>query len=134
MKKLFSVLTGFFVAAVLLAVVPVSAHHSPAAFDLEQRVTITGVVKKATFRNPHGHLDILVTGEDGKVVEWEVETSASNLLRRRGWDFKAIKRGETVTVLGHPHKEKPAIMYIRAITLPDGTMFGDPEGEDNALD
>jgi hypothetical protein len=133
MKNIFALAAGLVFSAAMLAT-PAEAHHSPAAFNLETRDEVTGVVKKATFRNPHGHIDLVVTDESGQEVVYELETSAANLLRRRGWDFSKVKRGETVTAIGHPHKEQSNIMYIRAIRLSDGTMFGDPDGKDQALD
>lgn len=133
MKNVFAIAAGLVLSATMLAM-PATAHHSPAAFNLETRSEVTGVVKKATFRNPHGHIDLLVTDESGEELVFELETSAANLLRRRGWDFSKVKRGDTITATGHPHKEQGQVMYIRAIKLSDGTQFGDPEGKDQALD
>ena len=39
-------LLGWSAALVLVAAVPVMAHHSPAAFEPQKTVTLTGVVKE----------------------------------------------------------------------------------------
>lgn len=118
----------------LLGGATVSAHHSPAAYDITVRTSKTGVVKEVSFRNPHGHITLIVTNEKGQAEEWSVETSAANLLRRRGWEFARVTEGQKVTVTGHLNKEVPKDLYIREIKLEDGTVFGDKGGNDNALD
>jgi tRNA(Ile2) C34 agmatinyltransferase TiaS len=110
--------------------VSAGAHHSPASYDLAKRSSVTGVIKSVYFRNPHGAM--VLTASDGK--EWKVETSAANLLRRRGWEFARIKPGMKVVVSGHLNKTVQNDIYIRLIKLPDGTEFGDKEGKDAALD
>lgn len=144
--RILALICGF---ALLLPAVA-QAHHSAAGYDTQKRVAIKGTIKKVSFRNPHGHIELMVDGKPieaavflkdgmpsvagGKEVEWEVETAAANLLRRRGWDFRAVKKGQTVTLIGHPSKDKKPIMYLREIHFEDGTVFGDPDGADKALD
>lgn len=111
-----------------------SAHHSPAAFDITTRQTVTGVVKSAFFRNPHGEIVVSVRDNKGRVTDWKLETSAANLLRRRGWDFSQVRPGMTASFVGHPNKTVPNYVYIREIHLPNGTVFGDKGGNDKALD
>lgn len=111
------------------------AHHSAAGYDTEKRIEVTGIVTRATFRNPHGHINLKhATAEGYEVGEWEVETAAANLLRRRDWDFRAVKKDMKVTLVGHPAKDGKPMLYLREIHLEDGTFFGDPEGQDKALD
>jgi hypothetical protein len=110
------------------------AHHSAAQWDLSKRIEVSGVVKVVKFRNPHGHLELEVTGKKGKQEVWGVETSAINLLVRRGWKISQVKVGDKVTVKGHPHKSEAQQIYMREIKLPDGRSFGDPTGQDKALD
>lgn len=111
-----------------------SAHHSPAAFDLTKRTSVTGLVKSAFFRNPHGEIVVSVRDAKGKVTDWQLETSAANLLRRRGWDFSQVHPGITATFVGHANKTVPNFVYIREIHLQNGTVFGDKDGNDKALD
>jgi len=49
------ILAGMFVplAIVLLTAVPLSAHHSFAAFDRKKEITVTGVVKEVQWNNTH---------------------------------------------------------------------------------
>lgn len=129
MKKLMM----FAVPALALAI-PAFAHHSPASYDTTRRVTIQGTVKTAFFRNPHGHITVEVRDARGRVSEWQVETSAANLLRRRGWVFNRVRAGVTGTFVGHPNKTVANDIYLREIQFSDGTRFGDQGGNDNVLD
>jgi hypothetical protein len=123
-------------AAALLPVLfnPALAHHSAVTWDLTQRVSITGTVKVVLFRNPHGHLEVLVAKADNSTETWNVETSAMNILVRRGWKFDQVHVGDKLTVIGHPNKTLPLELYARELHLEDGQVFGDPTGKDAALD
>lgn len=113
---------------------PVAAHHSPASYDTSRRVSIEGTIISAQFRNPHGKIRLRVAGRNGAEVVWEAETSASNLLRRRGWVFSQVRAGSRVTLVGHPNKTVANDIYLREIRFPNGTVFGDQGGSDQALD
>jgi hypothetical protein len=110
------------------------AHHSAAQWDLGRRITVAGTVALVQFRNPHGRLQMTVRDAQGKVVVWQVETSALNLLTRRGWKLDKVKVGAAITAIGHPHKRDATALYLREVRLADGTSFGDPAGQDKALD
>ncbi len=68
-------LAGMFVplAIVLLTAVPLSAHHSFAAFDRKKEITVTGVVKEVQWNNPHAWIQVIVTDPKGKPTEWGFE-------------------------------------------------------------
>ena len=85
-----------FVAAfgLLLAAVPVLAHHSFAAeFDANKPVKLTGSVTKLEWLNPHVWFYIDVKDEAGKVSNWGVEMGSPNGLMRAGWNRNSMKNG-----------------------------------------
>lgn len=106
------------------------AHHSAAAYDLEKKVELIGVVKSASWRNPHSQLVLAVSGADGKTVEWEVDSSASTTMMRRGWQLDRIKVGEKIKAGGFVYKNGEPHLYMVEVTLSDGTRFGRPDGEE----
>jgi hypothetical protein len=81
--KLCLVVAGF---ALLLAALPVAAHHAFAAeFDANQPVKVRGVTAKMDWSNPHAWLYVDVKEPDGKIVNWRFELGAPNALIRLGW-------------------------------------------------
>ena len=49
---------------------PLSAHHSRAMFDVNELVSVEGVVTKVEWQNPHIWFYVDVKGDDGKVTNW----------------------------------------------------------------
>jgi hypothetical protein len=93
------------VALALLAMVPVSAHHSFAMFDNDKTVTLEGTVKEFQWTNPHTWVQVLVRdAATGKEVEWSVEAGSPNGLSRQGWSRHSAKAGDKATVTVHPLK------------------------------
>ena len=105
----------------LLAAAPISAHHSTAMYDTQNPVTITGVVKKFEWTNPHAFVYLEVMDEkSGKVVEWEVEMMSLNHLRGYGWTSKTVKPGDMLSATGAPAKSGAPSMIANRMKLPDG--------------
>ena len=92
---------GICLAAVLTAAGAVSAHHSfSGEWDRSNPVTITGVVTKVEWVNPHIAFFIDVKGRNGKVTTWGFSGAAPGGLERRGVSSTAIKVGDVVKVDG----------------------------------
>src|SRR5512134_3972052 len=73
-------------AALMLSVVaPAFAHHSPAAFEAQKTVTLTGVIKEFRWQNPHTWIELYVPNEKGEEVLWTVELTSPTYLVRAGW-------------------------------------------------
>ncbi len=115
-------LAGFSVFfGLLLGVLPASAHHSFAAeFDGTKQITLTGVVTKVDWVNPHTWVYVDVKGDDGNVVNWALESGAPNALYRAGWRKDDLKVGDTVTFDAFLAKDGSHTAAARQVKLPDG--------------
>lgn len=86
----------------LLTATAVSAHHSfDAEFDRSKPVTLTGVVTKVEWTNPHVWFWVNVKDEaTGKLVNWGCEMGSPNALQRSGWTVSTMKEGMVVSLNG----------------------------------
>jgi hypothetical protein len=105
----------------LLAAVPVMAHHSFAAeYDASKAVKMTGTVTQMEWINPHAWIHIDVKKPDGKVESWMVEAGAPNGLLRRGFNKLSLLPGTVIPVEGYPAKDGANRANGRDITYQDG--------------
>jgi hypothetical protein len=85
----------------LLAAVPVTAHHSfSSEYDATKPVTLEGLVTKVEWMNPHVYFYMNVKDESGKVTNWALEMGAPSGLQRQGWTRNTLKVGDIVKVEG----------------------------------
>jgi len=109
------------VAGILLAVVPVSAHHGfSAEYDASQRITLKGTLTSFEWVNPHSWLHVDVKGADGKVVNWAVEFGSPNALYRRGFRKPDFPAGIELVIDGYRAKNGTPTLNGRSVKLPDG--------------
>jgi len=114
--------------------VPVFAHHSFAAeFDGKKQISLTGVVTKVDWVNPHAYIYIDVKGEGGAVVNWGIETGAPNMLYRQGWRKDDLKVGDMVTLDAFLAKDGSHTGAAYQVKLPDGrkVFAGTPNSTPN---
>jgi uncharacterized protein DUF6152 len=116
--------------AILMAVVPVFAHHGNAAFDSDKRVTIKGTVTEWFWANPHCFLQFDAKDDSGNVVHWVAEASNPPDMINHGWTKGVLKVGDQITVTVIPVKNGKPIGRIAAVVLPSGQTldggFGGP--------
>ena len=122
------ILGGLIVSGLLLSGGRLSAHHSFAAeFDSEKPITLTGIVTKVEWTNPHAWVYINVKDPaTGEVTNWGFEMGPPHGLQRRGWRRDTLKIGESVTVAGSLAKNGAKRMNASKVTM---TSTGARPGE-----
>ena len=102
------------------------AHHSFAMFDQSKQVTLKGTVREFQWTNPHAWIHLDVPNTSGGVDSWQVELNSPNNLKRQGWKSTSLMAGEKVTLMLNPLKDGTKGGLFISVTLPDGTVLGDP--------
>ena len=114
-------------AGLLMAGMAAWAHHSvQAEFDLNKPITLTGVVTKVEWINPHSYLYLDVKDDSGNLKHWAFEMAGPGALRRAGLsraDRGGLKSGDTITVNAVLAKDGTDSGLIKDVTLPDGRKF-----------
>lgn len=110
--------SGLLIAGMLVAVGTASAHHSFAAeFDSNKPVSMTGIVTKVEWTNPHVWIYLNVKDENGNVTNWGAEMGPPHGLQRRGWRRNTLQIGTEIKVDGFLAKNGSSRVNARSITL-----------------
>src|ERR1700739_3545439 len=122
MKKPALFLTMIF--AVLVACVPLLAHHGEANYDTEKVTSTKGIVTDFQFVNPHVQISIDVKNDKGEIEKWIGEArSPAMLARYGGWDKDTTKIGDTITMVGHRTKNGTNFLRLIKIETADGRVL-----------
>lgn len=118
-----AVLAALFAASI--ATTPALAHHSfGAEYDSEKQVTLTGVVTKFEWTNPHARFYVDVKDQKGDVVNWNLELASPNSLVHQGWKRTSLKVGDQVTVNAWLARDGSQLANAKTVILADGTKVG----------
>jgi hypothetical protein len=110
-----------FLALLLIPAAALLAHHSFASeFDITKPITVTGVVTKVEWTNPHSWFYVDGKDEKGKQANWGFEGAAPSLLIRRGLAKTTVKPGDMVTFEGYRAKDGTDVASSSSVILPDG--------------
>ena len=98
------------------------AHHSFATYDIDNKISRTGVLKKFEFKNPHIEMVLEATLEDGSKETWVIES-----MNPRRWDSfdyprDFVKVGDKVTLLGWPARNGKDEMALSTIISGNGEL------------
>ena len=105
----------------------VSAHHSiQAQFDINKTISVSGVVARMEFINPHSYLTVNVKDADGKIQKWAFEMTGLAGLRRAGLsraDRGGLKPGDELTVSALAARDGSNSGLAQELKMADGRVF-----------
>ena len=113
-------------AAFAVMVTSVSAHHSVSGqYDASKPLTLTGVISKVDWINPHVYLHLDVKEKDGTVTNWVLSTLPTAMMRRAGLTRESLQGqpGEVVTINAIAARDEgKRLGWISKITYADGHL------------
>lgn len=111
---------GLAVTAVAMAASTAAlAHHSFSMFDKSKEKVLDGTVSEFRWVNPHTWILLKVT-ENGRQVEYTIETPSPSDLSRRGWTRTSLNPGDQVKITINPLRNgTPGGSFVRAV-FPNG--------------
>jgi hypothetical protein len=115
-------------AVLLCGVASVRAHHSfDAEYDSSKPITLTGIVTRLDWSNPHAYVFVSVKDASGGVKNYKVEMGPPYALVRGGWKRDTIKAGDTVTItdaaMAKDGSNAAGSMQTTSMTLAAGTKM-----------
>jgi len=111
-------------ATLAISATPTLAHHSFAMFDTAAPLTLTGVVTRVEWTNPHVYIEMDVTEPVKGATHWSIELGSPSILQRGGWKFNSVKKGDKVSAIVSPLRNGEPGSLLTRITLPDGRVLG----------
>jgi len=120
-------------AALIAANVPAWAHHSfQAEFAIDKPMTLTGVVTKVEWINPHVYVHLDAKDARGTVTKWAFETLGPGRMRAEGMSKQTFGIGKVVTVKAYGARDgSKNLGFLRTVTFDDGhtieVWLGDPD-------
>lgn len=112
---------GFLSALALsgLAAGTALAHHAfTAQYDSSNTTTLTGVVVKIEWLNPHAYFFIdVIDAETGAIETWACELTSPVGLMRQGWTRNSMTIGDLVSVEGALARDGSHALNSRSVTL-----------------
>jgi len=130
MKTKIGIAASSFAVFAILAV-PATAHHSWVSdYDGDKPVSVEGVVTAVEWTNPHVHIYVESTDENGAVTQWNFEMASVLSLERGGWSRKTLQVGDEITVGGFGGRAAADRAIASSITSADGrSLFVGKFGE-----
>jgi len=133
--KMKAILPAALVGVGLMITNPLSAHHSfQAEYDQSKPLMLVGKVIKVLQENPHGWIYLDAKNTQGKVVNWQLELPAPNVLNQNGFTREIyqtlVNSSEEVTVTAYAARDGSKHAWAGGLTRADGktviTLSGIP--------
>ena len=111
------------IVAGMLAAGFAQAHHSAAAYDNDATASVSGVVQRLQWRNPHVIIRLEVEDADGNKAIWPLEAAGIQAMIKDGWSKELVGPGQHITAEIRPTKKGVAGGVLRWVTLADGRVL-----------
>jgi hypothetical protein len=120
--RFFTLLVGL-----LLASVPLLAHHGAAAYADKIVVLKDATVTKFVWANPHTILQFDAKDDKGEAVHWAGEAGSPSAIGLLGWNRNSVQPGDVITVYIYPAKSGNPVGRLNKVVFADGKTLRDSQ-------
>lgn len=106
-----------FAATLLLAALPVLAHHGWGSYDANRTLRFDARLETVRYANPHAEVQV---DHDGK--RWNVVLAPISRMAAHGLPDGVLAVGKTVTIEGYPRSDGTAELRAERITVDGKTV------------
>ena len=103
--------------AALLHAPGIEAHHGWSGYDSATVLTLTGPLERVSYANPHVEIVVMVDKKS-----WKAVLAPMFRMDARGLPAGSLKLGDTVTVVGYPHRGMDGELRAERITVAGKTV------------
>jgi hypothetical protein len=111
----------------LLASVPLLAHHGAAAYADKIVVLKDATVTKFVWANPHTILQFDAKDDKGEAVHWAGEAGSPSAIGLLGWNRNSVQPGDVITVYIYPAKSGNPVGRLNKVVFADGKTLRDSQ-------
>lgn len=124
MKKIILWRVSAFICVAAFMTAGAELHHGWANYDGDKEMDFKGIIQSNDIGNPHTYIDFeVIDDEEIEIKEWEVVLAPVTRMRNRGMtDDSMLAVGDTVRVVGYPHKNIENEMRAERIIIGDVTI------------
>lgn len=115
--------------ALALMAVPVSAHHSFGAYNMNATASAAGTLKEFRWGAPHSSLVIITKDKAGKAIEMAIISGSPLMFSKQGFTPRDFKRGDKITVTYHPNTNGSPGGALASLAIAGGRTFSDSEAQ-----
>ncbi len=114
-----------FIAALLGATIPLSAHHGDAAYAAAPKEMKGCVVTEFNWMNPHSLIKFDYKTESGQTQHWTMEIGSPPSMALLGWSRTTLRPGDVITAYVYQAKTGLPVGRTNKVILADGTVLAD---------
>ncbi len=98
------------VLSILLCMSFTPLHHGWADYDQTKALDFTGIIQSTDYGNPHAVIKL----KQGEKI-WTVILAPVSRMTERGVTAEMVKKGNSIRVVGYPHRRKKAEMRAESV-------------------